>query len=720
MSEDPKNSEHENQRQRWLKYGLNVLLTSVIVIVLAGLIVYIAQKEDARIDVTREHVYSLKPQTLNIIRDLKQPITLVSLYSRSDHDPIETSRAQTVADLLHEYQRRGKNINVELIDPVSEPGKVDHLIDQVTNKYGGEIAAYRKVVTDYSSDYDQINKLATEQAQKVASLPLEQMQGQGSAALQSVVLALVTVQQMPGQLKDVKTSVEKITRQKLPDWRGAVDAIDDGMNTMSSLTGQIIDNFKKLSTDPKLPEVVRKYMSTSLPDYEKIKTIADDMHTRISKLGELKLDELRTQLRQRDSILVMGNSDMRTISEDKVWQEQKDVQQMAANARPIKPEFAGEQQISTAILALNRTTKPIVVFVRPGGAPLTTPGNAFQQGGLLSRVAEMLRNYGFRVVEKDLSGQYAMQAQMQGMPAPEEATPEQLKKGIWVALGYQIQRSQMGQPQASIAPAVAEHLKQGGSALILPFPQSEDFANALSPYGIVVHTNAWAVHEKLQLSDNASEIEQAKAAPFVWVLNSYGDSPIGKPLKSLDGVFVPVLPISVAKPISPSTQPTTEPALKVTNSTLLPLPNTVPSWGETDLTDLQQSLTAKYEPDKGDLPPPLFGGAIAQRGKSRVVVIGASRFAFDQFVSYPDLETLRQTGRIVARFPANAQLFMDSIFWLAHENTMLAIAPTAMDAPRIQAIPAGMLNFWRGGILLVILPGLVIIAGIGVYFARRD
>jgi hypothetical protein len=30
------------------------------------------------------------------------------------------------------------------------------------------------------------------------------------------------------------------------------------------------------------------------------------------------------------------------------------------------------------------------------------------------------------------------------------------------------------------------------------------------------------------------------------------------------------------------------------------------------------------------------------------------------------------------------------------------------------------LSFWRYGVLIVLLPGLVLVAGIGMYFARRD
>lgn len=703
----------ESQQQRWFKYGLNVLLTSVIVIVLGVLVVYIAQKRDARFDMTSQRVYSLKPQTLNIIHNLNKPITLVSLYSRSDQDPKETDYAQTVADLLDEYQRQGKNINVELIDPVSEPSKVDDLIAQVTNKYGGEIAQYRKVVQDYPKSYDQIKALATAEAGKMANLPLEQMQG--NDALQPIVLALVSVQEMPQQLQEVKDAVERITKQKLPDWKGATDAIDNGMTTMSSLTAQIIDNFQKSKDDPKVPAPVRSYMAESVPKYQQIKKIADAMHAQIAKLGELKLDDLRTQLRQRDSILVMGDTDMRTIPEDKVWQDQKDFRQLALSGQQIKPSFGGEQQISTAILALTRPSKPLIAFVRAGGPPLASAASPMGgNSGLLSSMGDRLRDYGFDVVEKDLSGQYAMQAQMQGAPPPEEATDDQLKKAIWVVLGYQAQQSQMGGPPPQITPQLAEHLKQGGSAMIIAFPEAEDFSEALAPYGITVHTNAVAVHEKMQLSENADEVEQAKAVPYIWVLNDYGDNAIGKSLKSLDGLFFPVLPVTIGTP------PTTWPAVSVDAFPLLPLPNDIPSWGETDLNDLQQSMTIKYEPEKGDVAPPLFGGAAASRGDSRVVVFGASEFAFDQYVASPDMDVFRRTGHVVARFPANAQLFLNSIFWLNHENTMLAISATAMDTPRIATMSPTSLNFWRAGVLLVLLPGLVIIAGIGVYVTRRD
>jgi hypothetical protein len=717
MSEANKNPVAETQQQRWVKYGLNVALTCVVVVVLAGLVVYLAQRKSKRIDVTGAGVYSLKPQTLNVIGDLKQPIKIVSLYTKSEAGAKETDYAQVVADLLDEYKRKGKNIDVELIDPVAQPTKVDDLIKDVTNKYGGEIAQYRQVVQDYPKVYDTVKGLAVGEAKKVAALPLEQMQGNNDV-LQSVVLALITVQEMPKQLEQVKDRVEQITKAKLPDWRGAVDRIDSGMQTLSTMTGQIVDDFGKAKEDAKVPAEVRKYIADSLPRYEEMKKSADAMHGRISKLGELKLDDLRQQLRERNSILVMSDKDMRTLPVDKVWQADKDVRQVAMTGGEIKPRFAGEQQISTAILSLTRDKKQRVAFVRPGGPPLAGGASQFDRPGPLSRVANRLRDYNFDVVEKDLSGMYAMQAQMQGMPGPKEPSDEELKDAVWVVFAYPVGRNPMGMPPQPIAPKVAEHLKNGGSALIIPFPQGEDLGEALVDYGIRINNNVIAVHEKLDLNEGSEDIERVKQFPFVFLLNDYGDHPMTRPLKSLDGLFAPILSVSTFSPQS-TTRPTTQPSQTAKTQQILPVPGLMRTWGETDIASLESGGQPKFEPDKGDVAPPLFGGATSEKGTSRVAVIGGPQFAFNAIVSEPDPALLRK-NLIVSRFPGNAELFQNAIFWLAHEDTMLAISPTAMETPRIKDMSEGTLKAWRVGVLLVGLPMLVIIAGLGVYFARRD
>ena len=64
----------ETQRERWLKYGANVALAMVLVVGIGIALVYLATRSNARVDMTSSGMYSLKPQTVNIIRELDQPV----------------------------------------------------------------------------------------------------------------------------------------------------------------------------------------------------------------------------------------------------------------------------------------------------------------------------------------------------------------------------------------------------------------------------------------------------------------------------------------------------------------------------------------------------------------------------------------------------------------------------------------------------------------------
>src|SRR5207248_4200133 len=132
----------------------------------------------------------------------------------------------------------------------------------------------------------------------------------------------------------------------------------------------------------------------------------------------------------------------------------------------LKPRFAGEQQISTAILGLTMGTKPKVCFVRPGGPPLATSGNPFMRSGPMSRVADRLRDYNFEVLEKDLSGQFAMQAQMQGMPADKEPSDDEIKDAVWIVVAYPAGPNTAAGGK-DLPVKVQDHLNRGRSAFLL-------------------------------------------------------------------------------------------------------------------------------------------------------------------------------------------------------------------------------------------------------------
>src|SRR5690606_28542702 len=125
-----------------------------------------------------------------------------------------------------------------------------------------------------------------------------------------------------------------------------------------------------------------------------------------------------------------------------------------------------------------------VAFVRAGGPPITQQGAIFgPPPGPLSRAAARLMDYNFEVLEKDLTGMWAMQAQMQmqqgGPPPTPEPDDAAIKDAIWIVTAFRGEAGPMGAP-SSITPRIIEHLKAGGSALFLLPPEGEDVSVALA------------------------------------------------------------------------------------------------------------------------------------------------------------------------------------------------------------------------------------------------
>ena len=698
----------ETQHQRWLKYGANVLLSVVVVILLAAAITYLAQRSGRRIDTTVGRVNSLKPQTLNIINQNNQKIKLVALYQQTilkNDKEIQSPYREPVLDLLQSYTRAGKNIEADAIDPVKNPTKSDALIAEVTQKYSGEIQKYKDLVAAFRTAADQIRKLSGLELEKVKHLDIAKLDPKSDE-----YNALNAPENLPAALSKVEDSVDRKLKLKTPDYKAASLTIEAIATNLSEVGGRVVEIFSKAKDDTTLSEPIRKYMADSTKTYDQIKKISDDLLKQVKNVGELKLDELTQSLHAKDAILVMGEKDMRVLPFEQVWKvDSREIRDMAAG-QELKPRFAGEQQVSTALLALSQDKKPRVAFIRFGGPPLTPPGfPPFQRGGVMAEVAARLREYNFDVVEKDLSGMWAMQSQMGGQPPTPEASDEELKGAIWVVLMFPLSQQGPMQPPADFK-KVADHLAHGGSALLMFAPQTDNFGDTLKQWGIDVNTNAVAVHEPIKPSEGkqAEILEDALRYPFVFNIDNYGDHLITRPLRSLQSWLVP---LEIVKTTS---------APDVTVTPIIPVPDSPKSWGESNLASLEEAK-AEYEPDKGDIPGPIYGGAAAENKKTgnRLVVIASPMFAFDRWVNETDPAMLRR-GLVVARFPGNAELFNNSIFWLAKMEPMIAISPAAMEVSRIASMSDGALKFWRIGALLVGLPGAVVLAGACVYLARRD
>jgi hypothetical protein len=707
----------ETQKQRWMKYGANVALVSVVVVLLAVILTAIAQQSWAKLnlDTTKAGLYSLKPQTKVVLKDLPDKVRIVSLYTattpRKGQEKDFVDYATPVADLLEEYQRYGNGkVEVEVIDPAENPGKVDALIEDVTQRYGGEVKQYR----DFLDSFDKtgaatLRKLLADESAHAAAI--DQAAKESSELGATVGDIELRLRRMAQSMDDLKRGKERMLSEKPPDYKGAAGVVRKLAEAMSSLAGAAPERLKENAADPQAAPAVKKYVADSAPRFAEMKKQADAVAEQAKKLGELKLDDLSQTLQARDSIVVLGPRDMRVLSRDQVWQldpnVRRMVEQMAEGQQP-KERFAGEQQITSAILALTKPTKPKIAIVRSGGQAMAEAGGPFGGGGgPLSQVAARLREYNFDVVEKDLSGA----PQAPGMPRPPEPSEEEIKDAIWLVVGTPPSRGEMmgAPPSAPIAPKLQEHLKRGGSAMVLLMRRGEDLSPALAEFGIKTRADATIVHEPIAANEGApgDMVNEAQRNPYIFIVNQYGEHALAQPVNSLD------MPLLAAVPV------TTEPQKGVQQWNLLPVPTSVPAWGETNASP--QSVRDITFDEKSDVPGPLFAGAAAQKdGAGRVLVLGTFESFTDQILNFPDVDLLVRQRVFVTRFPGAGELFTNGMFWLAKMEPMIAISPAAMEVSRIKPMSKGMENFWRTGVLMIGLPLLVVLAGGLMYVRRRD
>jgi len=102
---------------RQARYGSNALLVSVAVIGIVGVINYLVYQNPKSWDLTEDQKYSLAPETVKILGELKQPVLLKGFYT-----PNLSGSRDNIRPLLEQYQvHSGGKLTFEFIDPNKNP-----------------------------------------------------------------------------------------------------------------------------------------------------------------------------------------------------------------------------------------------------------------------------------------------------------------------------------------------------------------------------------------------------------------------------------------------------------------------------------------------------------------------------------------------------------------------------------------------------------------------
>ncbi len=97
------------------RYGANVAIMTVSFFVILLLVNFLMYRTPTRIDVTSTRVFTLSPQTIQILKDLDTPVRANAFFVTTRSN--EEAKRQQTADLLNEFARRSGNFTYRFIDP---------------------------------------------------------------------------------------------------------------------------------------------------------------------------------------------------------------------------------------------------------------------------------------------------------------------------------------------------------------------------------------------------------------------------------------------------------------------------------------------------------------------------------------------------------------------------------------------------------------------------
>ncbi len=135
------------------------------------------------------------------------------------------------------------------------------------------------------------------------------------------------------------------------------------------------------------------------------------------------------------------------------------------------------------------------------------------------------------------------------------------------------------------------------------------------------------------------------------------------------------------------------------------------SWAETDLEGLKKNKAA-FDAGK-DVPGPVPLAAVSEMDASEEELGKQTETANAAIVVFGDSDFITN-GRL--NLQANAELFMNAVYWLGREETLIAIPPKQAKFSPVVLTPADarMLFF----LPVIVLPGAVLFAGIYVFLRR--
>lgn len=685
----------ETQTTRRAKYGVNVAIGIAAAVAIAVLLNVIAYRylDTVRYDATHSRLYSLSEQTRKLLGNLKHPYQIVTLIVESNE------HFDNAKDLIKEYEHYADKVTVEHMDPRASRGHA--FFTSLQERYEKQLSPMRDAIERGRASLAETRRRIGSCAEDLKRM----LNNDQLSAEQQKFLGLVSnfLARFSRQTEPVDAVVNEQLEAPMPDLEALVSTLRSPLENLAGALDESIENLDKWAGDGDTPASVKDQALALSASFTKLR---DEV---MAAIDALKADEksddydnVRSQLEAPNTVAILGADQVRVIPLNDMFRR-PDPDQMAT-AEPgqlIDYAFIGEEKITGALVGMELESKPLVVFVNARQEPALGPRGSYGQ------VAERLEAMNFDVQEWSTvprPNQFGGGPPMPPGPPPE---PSEGQRAIWIVPPIPGPNPMMGPQQQmggqQVPDTIRQQLEKGNAALVMFAPNPMAFG-APDPMTEIVQD--WGIRPQTDrriLREMVLPDRRTAPMPYMQISEWPGETAISAALAGMPGVFPMACPMELDATEGKSFKHWV--LAQATGQRL---------WAQTDM----HNRNPKFDP--ANAADAFTLAAAAEKDGTRLVVVTDPMWATnevttnaDQYLRAPNLAQV-----MGAFYPANAEMFVNSVLWLAELDQLIARSARTQDIRRIA--PLG--NVEQVAIWWLLLAGLPVVAlgaGIGVWLVRR-
>lgn len=698
-------------------------------------------KKFIRYDLSSTRAHSLSPQTRRVLARLNAPLTLAAVFQDDGvaGSELAAARRRNLEDLMEEYARANGQITARSVNvgaQLGAQGGVDALAKEVADRFQKETHALRLSLEHAHAELANLEGALANAAPPLArlaeaSFARERDQVQARTVSNTIVLLR---QKLTLRIKEAKAGLAR----PMPDYLRLQQAADDlavaaftDLQACRRTLENTLEPGAKNLDDRSAAIDGSAALKAAIPLCQKADGILR------SAAVPAAYEEARRALATGESLVVLTPHRARVVPGSRLFRRVTDsLARSGATATDTgREQFTGEEQITGALVSLAQVTPPRVVFLQGDtGYALNQNGGEGMKPGLFQAMADRLAAMDFQVSEINVWSPRALDEK--GEPRGLQAEQGD-QRTVWVMCPFREPSLKQAasismDSRAKTCAFLEKKLAQGDAALILlqhdplPDPERTQVADqALGKASANAHHPVFDLLKRHGIEARLWEVlaheEQEPGLQPVPVITAHVQNyPQGTALaKAVEGLSLRLeapMPLRAAVPLPAGTW--------VHELVALRLPRLYALGYDALHGDGSRAFNAATA-------TPYAAVALSSEDAkgARLIAVGDPMWATDAkttFGFHPDLAPAALGGAVgmtttpggTAAWPGNAELFVNSIYWLAHQEDLIAPGARSQDVRRIGPMTPLKSTALRW-LLLAGLPGLAAAAGIAVALRRR-